>query len=66
MSIGCPSGVFEDYPRYKHIFLFLAQTTIWISGDGGHGMYYHCKYPQKMSKSSYLRVIHRNTYIQID
>ena len=56
MSIGQ-----QVYPQYKHKFGFLTKKAHFISGNGAQGMEQHQNYPQKITRTCYLRVINNNT-----
>ena len=62
---ACPSGAsigLEVYPRYKHHFLFLAQTTIYICSNGAHSIQQYRYYPQKIPRIHPMRVLHKISY----
>ena len=62
---ACPSGAsieWDVYPRYKHNFRFLAQTTIYICSNGVQGIQQQPCYPQKIPRIHPLGVLYEINY----
>ena len=52
---------YQVYPQCKHKFGFLTKKANSMCGNGAHGMGQHQKYLQKITRTSYLRVMDKIT-----
>ena len=52
---------YQVYPQCKHKFGFLTKKANSMCGNGAHGMGQHQNYLQKITRTSYLRVLNDKT-----